>query len=57
MTRTRLLFLLVLATALPIGGCYVDAGPPPPPGYYGHAPPPPGYWNSYEWRGRPPPPR
>ena len=54
MTRTRLLTLLVLATALPLGACYVDAGPPPPAygyyggGYYGRPAPPSGY-RSYEW--------
>jgi hypothetical protein len=49
MTRTRLLTLLVLATALPLGACYVDSGPPPPAyGYYGRPAPPSGY-RTYEW--------
>jgi hypothetical protein len=49
MTRTRLLTLLVLATALPLGACYVDSGPPPPAyGYYGRPAQPSGY-RSYEW--------
>ena len=44
----RILALLVIATALPLGaaGCYVDSGP-----VYGRpGPPPPGYGRSYEWR-------
>ena len=48
MTRTRLLTLLVLATALPLGACYVDSGPAPAYGYYGRPAQPSGY-RSYEW--------
>jgi hypothetical protein len=43
MRSTRLLLWLVLAMTLPLGACYVDAGPPPP--GYGH---PVGY-RTYEW--------
>jgi hypothetical protein len=52
MRTTWVLSLLILATALPLGGCYVDAGPPPPAGYYygGRPAPPHAYYRgSYEW--------
>ncbi|HEY1692659.1 MAG TPA: hypothetical protein VGG39_10890 [Polyangiaceae bacterium] len=42
MTAIRILMLLVIATALPLGGCYVDAGPPGP--AYGAPAPPHGYY-------------
>jgi hypothetical protein len=48
MTRTRLLTLLVLATALPLGACYAEAGPAPGYGYYGRPAQPSGY-RSYQW--------
>ena len=44
-----LLACLVVATVLPLGGCYaqVDSGPGV---VYRPAPPPPGYGRHYEWR-------
>jgi hypothetical protein len=61
MTRTARLFacLILGAATLPLGACYVEAGPPAP-AYYAPAPPPPAYGRGYVWHsyyGRPPPPR
>lgn len=53
---TCLLSCLVLAAALPLGGCYVDAEPAPGVVYYGGpqyrpAPPPPQGYYHYYYRG------